>query len=132
MPWKLVESVEIVRRIGAPPPSVGSALAVTCPDIFEPPDGNFATIGTERADALDSALPMRSWPMEWLKVLATIAKWLAKIVKERERTARGALDGNARTARYIAILLARLLSRAVIVGILAVLAITIYVIWRLV
>ncbi|MFF7947821.1 hypothetical protein [Streptomyces griseorubiginosus] len=47
----------IVRRIGTSPRARGSASGQTCPDIFELSDGNFAVIGTDVTDALDSALP---------------------------------------------------------------------------
>ncbi|MER5467212.1 hypothetical protein [Streptomyces sp. NPDC002685] len=54
-------------------------------------------------------------------------KWLAAILKERERTVRDALEGNARTARFIAILLTRL----VIASVVVLLAIIGYAIWHL-
>ncbi|MFC0496349.1 hypothetical protein ACFFKE_15965 [Streptomyces mutabilis] len=34
-----------------------SALGSTCPDVFEPSDGNFAVIGTEATEALEGELP---------------------------------------------------------------------------
>lgn len=46
-----------MRRIGASPRERGSVNGQTCPDIFELQDGNFAVIGTDRTDALDSELP---------------------------------------------------------------------------
>ncbi|MFE6483951.1 hypothetical protein ACFVGN_13590 [Streptomyces sp. NPDC057757] len=49
--------MKIVRRIGASPRERGSATAETCPDIFELSDGNFAVIGTDATDRLDSELP---------------------------------------------------------------------------
>ena len=55
-------------------------------------------------------------------------KWLVARHRERERTIRDALGGNARTARLIAILL----TYAVIIGIIAILAIIAYVVYRLV
>ncbi|MFD4632804.1 hypothetical protein ACFVYR_19790 [Streptomyces sp. NPDC058284] len=49
--------MKIVRRIGVPPRERGSQTGQTCPDIFELTDGNFAVIGTDRTDTLDSELP---------------------------------------------------------------------------
>ncbi|MFJ4714158.1 hypothetical protein [Streptomyces sp. NPDC088785] len=49
--------MKIVRRIGASPRQRGSATGQTCPDIFELSDGNFAVIGTDVTEALDTELP---------------------------------------------------------------------------
>ncbi|MBQ1000034.1 hypothetical protein KBY32_26140 [Streptomyces sp. RK62] len=46
-----------MRRIGVPPSHRGSTGGGNCPDIFELADGNFAVIGREATDALDSDLP---------------------------------------------------------------------------
>ncbi|MEU6356454.1 hypothetical protein ABZ896_45305 [Streptomyces sp. NPDC047072] len=48
---------QIVRRLGASPRERGSTTGATCPDIFELADGNFAIIGTDVTDSLDSQLP---------------------------------------------------------------------------
>lgn len=47
----------ILRRLGVPPSERGSANAISCPDIFELPDGSFAIIGTDVTEALDKQLP---------------------------------------------------------------------------
>ncbi|MCL6673972.1 hypothetical protein [Streptomyces panaciradicis] len=47
----------IKRRIGASPQERGSQTGQTCPDIFELVDGNYAVIGTEATELLDSELP---------------------------------------------------------------------------
>ncbi|WP_327402030.1 hypothetical protein OG194_19040 [Streptomyces sp. NBC_01288] len=49
--------MSIVRRLGDPPKLRGSGTMETCPDIFELSDGNFAVIGTEATEDLDSLLP---------------------------------------------------------------------------
>lgn len=48
---------QIIRRLGASPRERGSTSGATCPDIFELADGNFAVIGTDVTDSLDSDLP---------------------------------------------------------------------------
>ncbi|MBO7935018.1 MULTISPECIES: hypothetical protein [Streptomyces] len=48
---------QIIRRLGVPPSERGSTSSATCPDIFELKDGNFAVIGTDMTDSLDSQLP---------------------------------------------------------------------------
>lgn len=48
---------QIVRRLGASPRERGSATGATCPDIFELANGDFAVIGTDSTDSLDSQLP---------------------------------------------------------------------------
>ncbi|MER7866970.1 hypothetical protein ACPCIZ_00385 [Streptomyces cellulosae] len=48
---------QIVRRLGVAPHLRGSASGGTCPDLFELADGNFAVIGTDVTDSLDSQLP---------------------------------------------------------------------------
>ncbi|WP_405973561.1 hypothetical protein OG496_33260 [Streptomyces sp. NBC_00988] len=50
-------SVRIVRRLGDPPSQRGSVSGQNCPDLFELSDGNFAVIGTDRTEELDSLLP---------------------------------------------------------------------------
>ncbi|MEU9394455.1 hypothetical protein AB0D86_31230 [Streptomyces sp. NPDC048324] len=47
----------IKRRIGASPQERGCQTGQTCPDIFELVDGNYAVIGTEATELLDSELP---------------------------------------------------------------------------
>ena len=47
----------IFRRVGLPPSARGCATEYSCPDIFELADGNFAVIGTDRTDELQSLLP---------------------------------------------------------------------------
>jgi len=49
--------LNIVRRLGASPRERGSLDGDTCPDIFELDNGDFAVIGTDRTDTLDSSLP---------------------------------------------------------------------------
>ncbi|MFF4983554.1 hypothetical protein ACFY3O_26345 [Streptomyces sp. NPDC001046] len=48
---------QIIRRLGVAPRLRGSTGGGTCPDIFELSDGNFAVIGTDATDSLDSQLP---------------------------------------------------------------------------
>ena len=48
---------QIIRRLGVSPRDRGSTNGGTCPDIFELADGNFAIIGTDVTDSLDSRLP---------------------------------------------------------------------------
>ncbi|MDX3634807.1 hypothetical protein PV728_32030 [Streptomyces europaeiscabiei] len=55
-------------------------------------------------------------------------KWLTAIYRERERTTRDALGGNARTVRLIAIRL----TRGMIIWIFAILAIIAFIVYRLV
>lgn len=55
-------------------------------------------------------------------------KWLTAIHRERERTIRDALGGNARTARLIAIRL----TRGMVIGIFAILAIIAFIVYRLI
>jgi hypothetical protein len=47
----------IIRRVGLPPSARGSATDITCPDIFELDDGNFAVVGTDRTAELTGLLP---------------------------------------------------------------------------
>ncbi|GHE35066.1 hypothetical protein GCM10018785_00990 [Streptomyces longispororuber] len=49
--------MRIARRIGASPRERGSATGQSCPDIFELHDGDFAVIGTDRTQELESVLP---------------------------------------------------------------------------
>ncbi|WP_190133758.1 hypothetical protein [Streptomyces longispororuber] len=49
--------MSIRRRIGLPPRDRGCLAGDTCPDIFELIDGNFAVIGTDATEDLESALP---------------------------------------------------------------------------
>ncbi|MFJ4682571.1 hypothetical protein ACIQNG_34575 [Streptomyces sp. NPDC091377] len=48
---------QIIRRLGVSPRLRGSTNGATCPDIFELADGDFAIIGTDVTDSLDSELP---------------------------------------------------------------------------
>nr|WP_282797956.1 hypothetical protein [Streptomyces sp. CC224B] len=47
----------IRRRIGLSPRERGCLAGDTCPDIFELHDGDFAVMGTDRTDTLQSLLP---------------------------------------------------------------------------
>ena len=51
------QRLAIARRVGIPPCRRGSLLGETCPDIFELADGNFAVIGKDETDSLESLLP---------------------------------------------------------------------------
>ncbi|MBT2875818.1 hypothetical protein AB0900_10000 [Streptomyces cellulosae] len=47
----------IVRRLGVAPRFRGSVSGAACPDLFELADGNFAVIGTDVTDSLETQLP---------------------------------------------------------------------------
>ncbi|WP_406174270.1 hypothetical protein [Streptomyces sp. NBC_00996] len=49
--------MKIVRRVGASPRERGSLSGDSCPDIFELSDGNFAIIGTDATEVLETELP---------------------------------------------------------------------------
>lgn len=49
--------VEFVRRLGLSPQERGSLNNGTCPDILELSTGDFAVIGTDATDQLESKLP---------------------------------------------------------------------------
>ncbi|MFG2037814.1 hypothetical protein [Dactylosporangium sp. NPDC048998] len=46
-----------MRRLGSTPRERGSHDELSCPDIFELPDGRFAVIGTEMTSELRGLLP---------------------------------------------------------------------------
>jgi hypothetical protein len=46
-----------VRRLGGSPSRRGSATGPNCPDLFEPADGDFAVVGTDRTEELEQVLP---------------------------------------------------------------------------
>lgn len=49
--------MDVVRRLGTSPRERGSLNNGTCPDIFELTTGDFAVIGTDVTDQLESKLP---------------------------------------------------------------------------
>lgn len=49
--------MEFVRRLGRSPQERGSLNNGTCPDIFELSTGDFAVIGTDATESLESKLP---------------------------------------------------------------------------
>lgn len=46
-----------LRRLGSTPRERGSREELSCPDIFELPDGRFAVIGTDMTEELHGLLP---------------------------------------------------------------------------
>ncbi|GAA4258921.1 hypothetical protein [Dactylosporangium darangshiense] len=46
-----------MRRLGSTPRERGSREELSCPDIFELPDGRFAVIGTDMTGELHGMLP---------------------------------------------------------------------------
>ncbi|MGP4050219.1 hypothetical protein [Streptomyces sp. 2A115] len=49
--------LSIAHRVGLPPCKRGCLSGQTCPDIFKLTDGDFAVIGRDETDRLESLLP---------------------------------------------------------------------------
>ncbi|MEV0176662.1 hypothetical protein AB0I00_36830 [Streptomyces sp. NPDC050803] len=69
---------QIVRRLGASPRERGSATGATCPDIFELADGNFAIIGTDATDSLDSHLPSDAARADYERIVVITRETLVR------------------------------------------------------
>ncbi|MEV7889934.1 hypothetical protein ACWD3I_27490 [Streptomyces sp. NPDC002817] len=69
---------QIVRRLGASPRERGSATGATCPDIFELADGNFAIIGTDATDSLDSQLPADAARADYERIVVITRETLVR------------------------------------------------------
>lgn len=69
---------QIVRRLGASPRERGSATGATCPDIFELADGNFAIIGTDLTDSLDSQLPVDAACADYERIVVITRETLVR------------------------------------------------------
>lgn len=59
----------IVRRVGLPPSMRECSTNVTCPDVFELADGNFAVIGTDRTSELRANLPADAGVADYEKIV---------------------------------------------------------------
>ena len=69
---------QIVRRLGVAPRFRGSATGGRCPDIFELADGNFAVIGTDATDSLDSQLPEDAARADYERIVVITRETLLK------------------------------------------------------
>jgi hypothetical protein len=68
---------QIIRRLGVSPRLRGSTNGATCPDIFELADGNFAIIGTDVTDSLDS-LPADAARADYERIVVITRETLVK------------------------------------------------------
>lgn len=69
---------QIVRRLGVAPRHRGSTNGATCPDIFELADGNFAIIGTDVTDSLESMLPPDAARADYERIVVISRETLVK------------------------------------------------------
>ncbi|MFF6878079.1 MULTISPECIES: hypothetical protein [unclassified Streptomyces] len=69
---------QIIRRIGASPRERGSNSGANCPDIFELADGNFAVIGTDVTDTLDSELPIDASRADYERIVSISRETLVR------------------------------------------------------
>ncbi|WP_210636792.1 hypothetical protein [Streptomyces sp. GESEQ-13] len=69
---------QIVRRLGVAPRLRGSATGATCPDLFELADGNFAVIGTDVTDSLESHLPADAACADYERIVVITRETLVK------------------------------------------------------
>ncbi|MGV9843806.1 hypothetical protein ACWDUB_17115 [Streptomyces fungicidicus] len=69
---------QIIRRLGVAPRYRGSTGGGTCPDIFELADGNFAVIGTDATDSLDSQLPADAARADYERIVVITRETLVK------------------------------------------------------
>ncbi|MEU0289555.1 hypothetical protein ACIHBQ_29380 [Streptomyces sp. NPDC052492] len=69
---------QIVRRLGVAPHLRGSVSGGTCPDLFELADGNFAVIGTDVTDSLDSQLPADAARADYERIVVVTRETLIK------------------------------------------------------
>ncbi|MFJ5559528.1 hypothetical protein ACIQCD_19490 [Streptomyces sp. NPDC093250] len=69
---------QIIRRLGVAPCYRGSAGGATCPDLFELADGNFAVIGTDATDSLESQLPEDAARADYERIVVITRETLIK------------------------------------------------------
>jgi hypothetical protein len=69
---------QIIRRLGVSPRERGSTSSATCPDIFELADGNFAVIGTDVTDSLDSHLPSDAARADYERIVVITRETLVR------------------------------------------------------
>ncbi|MEU9582570.1 hypothetical protein ACIG5C_21635 [Streptomyces werraensis] len=69
---------QIVRRLGVAPRLRGSASGATCPDLFELADGNFAVIGTDVTESLESQLPADAARADYERIVVITRETLVK------------------------------------------------------
>ncbi|MEQ8146852.1 hypothetical protein [Streptomyces sp. CNH189] len=69
---------QIVRRLGVAPRLRGSATGATCPDLFELADGNFAVIGTDVTDSLETQLPPDAARADYERIVMITRETLIK------------------------------------------------------
>ncbi|MFI5570936.1 hypothetical protein ACIA6T_27060 [Streptomyces sp. NPDC051740] len=69
---------QIIRRLGVAPRHRGSTNGATCPDLFELADGNFAVIGTDATDSLDSQLPEDAARADYERIVVITRETLIK------------------------------------------------------
>ncbi|AZM59641.1 MULTISPECIES: hypothetical protein [unclassified Streptomyces] len=69
---------QIIRRLGVAPRHRGSAGGATCPDLFELADGNFAVIGTDATDSLESQLPEDAARADYERIVVITRETLIK------------------------------------------------------
>ncbi|GGX16150.1 hypothetical protein GCM10010297_42010 [Streptomyces malachitofuscus] len=69
---------QIIRRLGVAPRYRGSAGGATCPDLFELADGNFAVIGTDVTDSLESQLPEDAARADYERIVVISRETLIK------------------------------------------------------
>ncbi|MEU6530085.1 hypothetical protein ABZ869_12945 [Streptomyces sp. NPDC046928] len=73
---------QIVRRLGVPPRERGSTSSATCPDIFELADGNFAVIGTDMTDSLDTHLPADAARADYERIVVISRETLVRAKRD--------------------------------------------------
>lgn len=69
---------QIVRRLGVSPCRRGSTDGATCPDIFELDDGNFAIIGTDVTDSMETQLPADAARADYERIVVITRETLVK------------------------------------------------------
>ncbi|MEU9331882.1 hypothetical protein AB0D49_01795 [Streptomyces sp. NPDC048290] len=69
---------QIIRRLGVSPRLRGSTNGATCPDIFELEDGNFAVIGTDVTDSLESQLPSDAGRADYERIVVITRETLVR------------------------------------------------------
>jgi hypothetical protein len=69
---------QIVRRLGVAPRHRGSTTGATCPDIFELANGDFAVIGKDMTDSLDSQLPPDAARADYERIVVITRETLVK------------------------------------------------------
>lgn len=80
----------IYRRVGLPPSARGSGTSITCPDIFELADGNFAVIGTDRTAELKPYLPADAGVAPYEKIVVITRDTLVAAARDLREMAAAA------------------------------------------